>query len=139
MSLIAVSKALPLVTGQERASTSLGHLLVRVGVLLWSSVWVQRGLGASGHKGAEDCRPSEKSATMSTCRMTAWHDAAPIPLHTSLLGGLTVMLTSLCLWTLFSILQPGYLLVQASAYFCLTIFAFLGISYLLILRWAKLP
>lgn len=28
MSLIAVSKALSLVTGQERASTTLGHLLV---------------------------------------------------------------------------------------------------------------
>ena len=57
MSLIAVSKALCLVTGWERASTSLGHLLVIVGVLLWSSVWAQRGLRTSGHKGAEDCRP----------------------------------------------------------------------------------
>lgn len=49
------------------------------------------------------------------------------------------MPASLCPWTLFSVLQPGHLLVQVSAYFCLTILAFWGISYLLILRWAKLP
>ena len=45
MSLTAVSKALSLVTGRERASTSLGHLLVSVGVLLWSSAWAQRNSG----------------------------------------------------------------------------------------------
>lgn len=49
------------------------------------------------------------------------------------------MPASLCPW-LFSVLQPGHLLVQVSAYFCLTILAFWGISYLLILRWEmKLP
>lgn len=77
MSLTAVSEALSLVTGRERASTSLGHLLVSVGVLLWSSAWAQRELGASGHKGAAGCRPV-RSAAASACRMPAWHGAAPL-------------------------------------------------------------
>lgn len=138
MSLIAVSKALSLVTGQEKASTSLGHLLVRMGILLWAVCGFRGDLGHLDTRVLKTAGPA-KSAMTSTCRMTAWHDAAPLPLRTSLPGGLTVTLTSLCLWTLFSLLQPGYLLVQASAYLCLTIFAFWGISYLLILRWAKLP